>query len=256
MARYFIRLAYKGTAYQGWQVQSHTPLTVQHQLNEKMSMILREPVECVGCGRTDSGVHARDFFAHFDATSELLLKPEELVYHLNCVLPKDIAVKSIHLMPENAHARFDAVSRTYEYHLLMGKDAFNDHQAWEVREFPNIRLMNTAADFLTSCEDFAAFCKAGSDQKSTKCRLTEAWWMQHGNYAVFTITADRFLRNMVRAIVGTLMDVGKGKMTLDDVRDVVASGDRSEAGQSVPAHGLYLTRIVYPDHYGVNEEDV
>jgi tRNA pseudouridine38-40 synthase len=256
VARYFIRLAYKGTAYQGWQVQSHTPLTVQHQLNEKMSMILREPVECVGCGRTDSGVHARDFFAHFDATSELLLKPEELVYHLNCVLPKDIAVKSIHLMPENAHARFDAVSRTYEYHLLMGKDAFNDHQAWEVREFPNIRKMNTAADFLTSCEDFAAFCKAGSDQKSTKCRLMEAWWMQHGNYAVFTITADRFLRNMVRAIVGTLMDVGKDKLDLDDLRTIVASGDRSEAGQSVPAHGLYLTRIVYPDHYGVNEEDV
>lgn len=219
-------------------------------------MLLREPVECVGCGRTDSGVHARDFFAHFDGTSEVLNKPEELVYHLNCVLPKDIAAKSIHAMPENAHARFDAVSRTYEYHLLAGKDAFNDHQAWEVKEIPDVRAMNTAADFLTSCDDFAAFCKAGSDQKTTKCKLTEAWWMQHGNYVVFTITADRFLRNMVRAIVGTLMDVGRGKISLNDVRDIVASGDRSEAGQSVPAHGLYLTRILYPEQYGLNGEDL
>lgn len=219
-------------------------------------MLLREPVECVGCGRTDSGVHARDFFAHFDATSEALLKTDELVYHLNCVLPKDIAVKSIHLMPENAHARFDAVARTYEYHLLAGKDAFNDNQAWEVRDIPNVRAMNTAADYLLQCDDFAAFCKAGSDQKTTKCKLTEAWWMQHGNYVVFTITADRFLRNMVRAIVGTLMDVGKGKVSVNDVKEIVASGDRSEAGQSVPAHGLYLTRIVYPEHYGVNEEDL
>lgn len=255
MARYFIRLAYKGTAYQGWQAQPHTPLTIQQQLNEKLSMLLREPVDVVGCGRTDSGVHARDYIAHFDATSGLLDNAEELVYHLNCVLPKDIAVKKILRMPENAHARYDAVSRTYEYHLLVGKDAFNDHQAWEVKEVPDVRAMNTAADFLTTCEDFASFCKAGSDQKTTRCKLTEAWWMQHGNYVVFTITADRFLRNMVRAIVGTLMDVGKGKLSLEELRAVVASGDRSEAGQSVPAHGLYLTRVLYPEQYGVNTED-
>lgn len=219
-------------------------------------MILREHVECVGCGRTDSGVHARDYFAHFDSNAASLANADEVAYHVNCVLPNDIAIKSIHLMPENAHARFDAVSRTYEYHLLIGKDAFNDHQAWEIREVPDIKSMNTAADFLTTCVDFAAFCKAGSDQKTTKCRLTEAWWMKHGNYIVFTITADRFLRNMVRAIVGTLIDVGKGKASLEDVRNIVASGNRSEAGQSVPAHGLYLTRILYPEQYGLNEEDL
>lgn len=254
VSRYFLRLAYKGTAYQGWQVQPHTPLTVQHQLNEKLSMILREPIEVVGCGRTDSGVHARDYFAHFDSNNEPE-KQKDFVYHLNAVLPRDIAVKQLTPMPENAHARFDAVSRTYEYHLLVGKDAFNDHQAWEIRDVPDILAMNTAADFLTSCTDFAAFCKVGSDQKTTKCKLTEAWWMQHGNYIVFTITADRFLRNMVRAVVGTLMDVGRGKISLKDVQDIVASGDRSEAGQSVPAHGLYLTRVIYPELYAVNTED-
>lgn len=217
-------------------------------------MILREPIEVVGCGRTDSGVHARDYFAHFDCVGEPE-KKDDFVYHINAVLPRDIAVKSITLMPENAHARFDAVARTYEYHLLSAKDAFNDHQAWEMREVLDVVAMNTAADFLTECTDFAAFCKAGSDQKSTKCKVTEAWWMQHGEYLVFTITADRFLRNMVRAIVGTLLDVGRGKITLNDVREIVASGDRSEAGQSVPAHGLYLTRILYPIEYGVNTED-
>ena len=135
MSRYFLRLAYKGTAYQGWQVQSHTTLTVQHQLNEKLSMLLREPVEVVGCGRTDSGVHARDYYAHFDSNINPL-EQKDFVYHLNAVLPKDIAAKAVYAMPENAHARFDAVSRTYEYHLLAGKDAFNDHQAWEIREIP------------------------------------------------------------------------------------------------------------------------
>ena len=255
VSRYFIRLAYKGTAYQGWQAQPHTALTIQQQVNEKLSMILREPVECVGCGRTDSGVHARDYFAHFESEKATLADDNELVYHLNRVLPRDIAIKKITLMPENAHARFDATARTYEYHLITGKDAFNDHQAWEIRDVPNVHAMNIAADILTQYDDFAAFCKTGSDQKSTKCKLTEAWWMQHGNYVIFTITADRFLRNMVRAIVGTLLDAGRGKISPDEVRAIVLSGDRSEAGQSVPAHGLYLTRILYPDEYGVNKED-
>lgn len=255
MSRYFIRLAYKGTAYQGWQAQPHTTLTVQEQLNEKMSMILREPIEVVGCGRTDSGVHARDYFAHFDSEKFDAESNSDFVYHLNRVLPKDIAVKKIYLMEENAHARFDAVARTYEYHLITGKDAFNDHQAWEIRDMPDVRAMNTAADMLLEYDDFAAFCKVGSDQKTTKCKLTEAWWMRHGDYIVFTITADRFLRNMVRAVVGTLMDVGRGKIAAEDIHAIVRSGDRSEAGQSVPAHGLYLTRIVYPDQYKVNEEE-
>lgn len=254
MSRYFIRLAYKGTAYQGWQVQPHTALTVQHQLNEKMSMILRETIECVGCGRTDSGVHARDYFAHFDSSRADLGGNDEVVYQLNRVLNRDIAVKGIFLMAENAHARFDATSRTYEYHIITGKDAFNDHQAWEIRDMPDIVAMNTAADILLGYTDFAAFCKVGSDQKSTKCKLTEAWWMRHGDYLVFTISADRFLRNMVRAIVGTLMDVGRGKITVDEIHAIVKSGDRSEAGQSVSPDGLYLTEILYPSEYGLHKE--
>lgn len=255
MARYFIRLAYKGTAYQGWQVQPHTTMTVQHQLNEKLSMILREQVEITGCGRTDSGVHARDYYAHFECAAETLAGNDDFIYHLNCVLPKDIAAKRIFEVPENAHARFDAVARTYEYHVLLSKDAFNDHQAWEIKDVPDVTAMNTAADTLMNYDDFAAFCKIGSDQKTTKCKLTEAWWMRHGNYIVFTITADRFLRNMVRAIVGTLLDVGRGKTTIAELHEIVKSGNRSEAGQSVPAHGLYLTRIIYPEHYKVNTED-
>lgn len=255
VSRYFIRLAYKGTAYQGWQAQPHTDLTIQQQLNEKMSMILRESIDVVGCGRTDSGVHARDYFAHFDSARTDLGGNQDVVYHLNRVLPKDIAVKKITAMEENAHARFDAVSRTYEYHVITGKDAFNDHQAWEIRDVPDVMAMNTAADILLGYEDFAAFCKVGSDQKTTKCKLSEAWWMRHSDYIVFTITADRFLRNMVRAIVGTLMDVGRGKIGVEDVHAIVQSGDRSEAGQSVPAHGLYLTEIIYPDSYGVNVEE-
>lgn len=254
VSRYFIRLAYKGTAYQGWQAQPHTNLTVQQQLNEKMSMILREPIEVVGCGRTDSGVHARDYFAHFDSERDDLGGNEDFVYHLNRVLPKDIAVKQIFLMEENAHARFDAVARTYEYHIITGKDAFNDNQAWEIRDVLDVLAMNTAADALLAYDDFASFCKTGSDQKTTKCKLSEAWWMRHGDYLVFTITADRFLRNMVRAVVGTLLDVGRGKISVADVHEIVKSGDRSEAGQSVPAHGLYLTQILYPEEYKVNEE--
>ncbi len=218
-------------------------------------MILRESIECVGCGRTDSGVHARDYYAHFDSENTNLDGDDDFVYQLNRVLPRDIAVKKIVLMPENAHARFDAVSRTYEYHVITGKDAFNDHQAWETRDIADVMSMNTAADILMEYDDFASFCKIGSDQKSTKCKLSEAWWMRHGNYLVFTITADRFLRNMVRAIVGTLMDVGRGKLSIEDVHAIVKSGDRSEAGQSVPGHGLYLTRIVYPELYGLDKEE-
>lgn len=253
--RYFIRLAYKGTAYHGWQAQPHTAMTIQQQLNEKLSMLLREEVNCVGCGRTDAGVHARDYFAHFDAATSVLAGDADFVYHLNCVLPSDIAVKTIYAVPENAHARFDAELRTYEYHLLVGKDAFNAHQAWEIRNMPDLQAMNTAAGILQEYEDFAAFCKAGGNEKTTLCTIEQAYWMQHGTYVVFTISANRFLRNMVRAIVGTMLDVGRGKLSPEDMHRIIRSGSRSEAGASVPAHGLYLTEILYPEVLKVNNDE-
>jgi tRNA pseudouridine38-40 synthase len=249
VARYFIRLSYKGTAYQGWQVQPHTTATVQHFLNEKLSMLLREPIGCTGCGRTDTGVHAREFFAHFDFGGVIPENAERFVYHLNSVLPKDIAVQQLYKMHDTAHARFDATFRSYEYHLVRRKDAFNDHMAWENRDVLNADVMNEAAAIILQYEDFGAFCKAGSDVKTTLCRVTKASWFDAGDYLVFEITANRFLRNMVRAIVGTLVDAGRGKIKPEDMHRIIQSGDRSEAGQSVPAHGLYLTKVEYPLDY-------
>lgn len=252
MSRYFLRLAYKGTAYQGWQVQPHTTATVQHFLNEKLSMLLREPVEVTGCGRTDTGVHAREFFAHFDFDGTIPENDERFVYHLNAVLPKDIAVQQLYRMPENAHARFDAVARSYEYHIVRRKDAFNDHLAWENRDLLDEDRMNAAAKILLQYEDFGAFCKAGSDVKTTLCRITKAKWFSASDYLVFEITANRFLRNMVRAIVGTLVDAGRGKIEVEEMHRIIQSGNRSEAGQSVPAHGLYLTKVDYPEEYNLS----
>lgn len=214
-------------------------------------MLLREPLEVVGCGRTDTGVHARDFYAHFDFEGTIPENDERFVYHLNAVLPKDIAVKKLFRMPENAHARFDARWRSYEYHIVRRKDAFNDHLAWENRDELDIDVMNEAAAIILQYEDFGAFCKAGSDVKTTLCRVTKAQWFGADDYLVFEITANRFLRNMVRAIVGTLVDAGRGKIQAEELHRIIRSGDRGEAGQSVPAHGLYLTKVEYPEEYNL-----
>jgi tRNA pseudouridine38-40 synthase len=253
VARYFIQFAYKGTRYQGWQIQPHTSDTVQQVMNEKLSLLARETIGVTGCGRTDSGVHATCYYAHFDAESNLT-EDDDFIYNLNKVLPVDIAVQRIVAMPDSAHARYDATYREYAYHIVKTKNAFAENLAWYYSRSLNMLEMNRAAQLFLKQTDFAAFCKAGSDVKGTACNVTKAEWAASADRLVFTIGANRFLRNMVRAAVGTLLDVGSGKTTVDEVQRILNSGDRSEAGQSVPAHGLYLTDVHYPEQYKLNNQ--
>lgn len=242
LARYFIELSYKGTAYHGWQVQPNAN-TVQEQIDKALSTILREPIETLGCGRTDTGVHARQFFAHFDAQKDIL--PEK-IQGFNAVLPYDIAIKHVFPVPADAHARFDALSRSYEYHIHFAKDPFLEHASWLMGQVPDIEAMNMAAAYLFDYIDFSCFSKSHTQVFTNNCRISRAEWVLKPDGMIFHITADRFLRNMVRAIVGTLLDIGFHKIKPEDIKAVIESKDRSSAGVSVPAHGLYLSRIDYP----------
>jgi tRNA pseudouridine38-40 synthase len=245
--RYFIKLSYAGTAYHGWQVQENTAQTVQQVLNDALSMLLREKVETTGCGRTDTGVHAREFYAHFDSEKADLHKNEEhWLYKLNSVLPQDIAVQRLIGVSEDAHARFSAVSRTYEYIISTKKDPFLQQWAWQHWKSMDTGEMNKAAEALFDYLDFSAFSKSNTQVKTNNCKISHARWETRGDLMVFTITADRFLRNMVRAIVGTLTDTGQGKLTIEQFRNIIEGKNRSDAGASVPACGLYLTRVEYP----------
>ncbi len=250
VTRYFIRLSYNGTGFCGWQVQPGVP-TVQATLNEKLSTLLRENLECVGCGRTDTGVHARMFYAHIDSNHEDLDSNENVVFRLNKMLPDGIAIQSIHKMAENAHARFSAFSRSYEYHITRVKDPFGPHLSWELHTDLDLGAMNAGAKVLLEYEDFIAFSKTGGNHKTSICKMKSAEWRATENGSVFEITSNRFLRNMVRAIVGTLVDVGRGRLTPDDVHAVIRSGKRSQAGTSVPAEGLFLTDIKYPKEFNL-----
>ena len=275
--RYFIELAYDGTCYHGWQVQQNA-VSVQEVLNEKLSVILRQPVETTGCGRTDTGVHARQFFAHFDAEGESIVDspwsmvktedeatgvhklstndtseatidygPSAMDYKrsLNSILPKDIAVKRIFPVAPDSHARFDAALRSYEYHIHFDKDPFKNGYSWEMRDVPDISLMNKAAAIVMLYTDFSCFSKSNTQVKTNICKISKAEWMQAGEGIIFHISADRFLRNMVRAIVGTLLMVGKREIKPEAVRQIIESKNRSNAGISVPACGLYLTEVKY-----------
>jgi tRNA pseudouridine38-40 synthase len=243
--RYFLYLSYSGAAYCGWQSQPGV-MTVQRRVEEALSLLLRRPVGVVGAGRTDTGVHARLMVAHFDFDGEQFA-PSTLVNRLNGVLPPDIAVHKIVAVRPDAHARFDAVSRTYQYFICFEKDAFNYPFHLRMRYELDFPKMNEAAAILLEYNDFACFCKLHSDNRTTVCHITKAEWTQFENEAVFTVRADRFLRNMVRAIVGTLLDVGRGRITAEGFRKIIESGRRSSAGASVPAGGLFLTGIEYPD---------
>ena len=253
--RCFIYFSYCGTRYHGWQYQPNA-LSVQETLEGALRLLLREPVSTVAAGRTDTGVHARLMVAHCDlpdnfpvADEALTAALSSLVFRLNGLLPKDIAVQKIVPVAADAHARFDALSRTYEYHITTGKDPFRDGLVTRLYHTPDFNLMNRAATMLLAETDFASFCKAHSDNKTTICHLKRAFWEQQADdYWVFTIEADRFLRNMVRALVGTLMEVGRGRMTLQQFADIVQRHNRSAAGESMPAEGLYLTDITYPTH--------
>lgn len=249
--RYFIKLAYKGTNYHGWQVQPNA-ITVQELLNKAFSTIFRSPLEVVGAGRTDTGVHAEEFFAHVDIENEF--NPGEIIYKLNGLLPNDIVVYDIFETTENAHARFDAASRSYEYRIFLGKNPFLTETAWQlITTKLAVDKMNEAAEILKTHTNFKCFSRSNSDVRTYNCNIMNAGWKQTNQLLVFHITADRFLRNMVRAIVGTLIEIGKGKMTLAEFISVIESENRCNAGTSAPAQGLFLTQVTYPKTIFKNE---
>ncbi len=243
--RYFIYLSYKGTNYHGWQVQANAH-TVQGELDKALSTLLHEPIETTGAGRTDTGVHAKDFVAHFDSERYATVSEGlDVVHKLNCILPDDICIHAIKQVDANAHARFDAMQRTYKYYVSTQKNPFNTEFAAYIPYPLDVEAMNEAAAALFDYTDFTSFAKLHAQTKTNNCRIIHAKWEDTDDGLVFTITADRFLRNMVRAIVGTLIGVGRGKISIDDLRRIIEQKDRCEAGTSAPAKGLLLTEIQY-----------
>lgn len=243
MHRYFLYLKYDGTAYHGWQVQPNAR-SVQEELQKALSTLLREDVLVIGAGRTDTGVHARMMVAHFDSGRPI--DCPQLAYKLNRLLPRDISIDKVEAVSDDMHARFSATSRTYHYYIHLHKDPFLRHYSCEMPYNLDFEAMNQAAKTLLGYDDFAAFCKSNSDAKTTICHVTEVRWVQDGSYSWhFVITANRFLRNMVRAIVGTLIDVGRGRITLDGFKKIVEGKNRTGAGESVPGNALFLERIEY-----------
>lgn len=244
--RFFIRFAYDGTAFHGSQRQPNG-VTVQETMEQALAMIFREEVPLTFAGRTDAGVHAREMYAHFDINDNQSSIVNNLKFRLNGILPDSIAIYDILRVTDDAHARFSAKRRTYEYHVIDHKDPFLLPYATRLRTPLDFVAMNKAAKYLIGRQDFASFCRTHTDVKTTICNLTQAEWKELGNgHAVFTISADRFLRNMVRAVVGTLFQVGQSKMNLEQFAEVIAQHNRCSAGDSAPAQGLYLTHIEYP----------
>lgn len=250
--RYFITLSYDGTAYHGWQVQPHS-ISVQEKLQQALSTLLRQPVEVVGAGRTDTGVHAGMMVAHFDFPTEevesikdISFDCAQLRYKMNKLLPPDIAIQGIEPVSDEMHARFSATSRTYHYFIHVEKNPFRRAYSWQVSGMLDFVRMNEAAKVLVEYEDFTSFSKAHTDVKTNLCRVTEAHWdeVEPGVWR-FTVSANRFLRNMVRAIVGTLVEVGRGRLTVEGFRKVIEDKNRCSAGESVPGHALFLVEIKY-----------
>ena len=244
MKRYFIYLAYNGANYCGWQNQPNG-ISVQQKIEKALQALLRKPLPITGAGRTDAGVHARLMIAHFDWEEEILDLPF-LTEKLNCLLPFDIAVKKIVSVLPEAHARFDAVSRTYKYYVCREKDPFTYPFHYRITSPLDFEKMNEAAAVLSEYTDFAGFSKLHTDVKTHNCKILQAGWNREGSSWIFTIQADRFLRNMVRAIVGTLLEVGKKRITIDDFCKIIEQKNRCCAGKSVAAKGLFLTDIQYP----------
>jgi tRNA pseudouridine38-40 synthase len=241
--RYFVEIAYNGNAYHGWQKQPEH-ITVQGVLEAALATALQQKIETVGAGRTDTGVHAKQFFAHFDVEKKIS-DTGNLVYKLNTILPADIAVRSIFKVSKKTHARFDATLREYTYYVNTKKDPFREHSAYYVKKKIDMDLMNQAAKVLLNYTDFQTFSKVKTDVKTYNCKLEYAFWERQGDELVFKIRADRFLRNMVRAIVGTLLEIGTGKTELKKMEKIIESKKRGKAGKSVPAHALFLTRVEY-----------
>lgn len=244
MSRYCIHLAYNGTNYCGWQTQPDVP-SVQLTIEQALSTLLRQKVAIVGCGRTDTGVHASDFYAHFDA--DMTMSVDQLTFKLNSFLPPDIRIYRIMEVADNFHARFDATSRTYQYHVSDKRLPFHQGLYSRIYFSPDIDKMNEAAKVLMEYEDFTSFAKLHTQVKTNICHLYEAHWDRVGEELVFTIKANRFLRNMVRAVTGTLLDVGRGSLSIEGLREIVEKKDRCAAGTSMPPMGLFLTKVEYPN---------
>ncbi len=244
--RYFIELAYKGTHFHGWQIQPNA-VSVQACLEKALSVITRELIAVTGAGRTDTGVHASYFVAHFDSAKQNLDHPD-FVHKLNSFLDKDLVIFCISKVSAEAHARFDAVSRTYQYHLNLLKDPFALETSWYFYRQPDLVRMNEASRLLFEYIDFTSFSKLHTEVKTNNCKIRQTEWTQTGGNIVFTVKADRFLRNMVRALVGTILEVGMGKIDIRDFRTIIEQRDRGAAGLSVPAQGLFLTDIEYPEN--------
>lgn len=243
--RYFVAFSYFGKSYHGWQVQPNA-ITVQQILEEAFSVLLKQKIAVTGAGRTDAGVHAKQMYAHFEV--DIIDDIQKLVYRLNSYLPDAIAVQKIFPVRPDAHARFDATKRTYEYWIVQDKNPFLLDTAHYVKQQLDIFKMNKAAVILLEHKDFECFSKSNTDVRTYLCDVTKAIWEEKGDKLIFTISADRFLRNMVRAVVGTLLDVGSGKTQIENVNTILKSKDRSQAGASVPAKGLYLTQVLYPEN--------
>lgn len=254
MQRYFIKFSYDGTNYHGWQIQPNG-ISVQEVLEKALSTLLRTKMSVTGAGRTDAGVHARLMVAHFDW--EAPIDGQQLAYKLNRMLPRDVSVISVEAVENELHARFSATSRTYHYYMHHGRNPFSRAYSCEMPYELDFERMNEAAKYLVGERDFKCFCKAGGDNKTTICNLTEAGWQRcNTEIAIheaekaeewcFVITANRFLRNMVRAVVGTLVEVGRGRITIDEFRKIVDNGTRSDAGESMPGNALFLWDVTYP----------
>ncbi|MBT8303958.1 MAG: tRNA pseudouridine(38-40) synthase TruA [Bacteroidia bacterium] len=247
--RYFIEFAYNGKAYHGWQKQPNV-ISVQEVLEKALTTLLNESIEVVGAGRTDTGVHAIQMYAHLDL--EFPISDPQFVYKMNQFLPKDIVIKAFHHVKDDAHARFDATSRTYNYIISEGKNPFTIESSLLLKNKLDIDKMNQAAAELLNYKNFKCFSKVHTNVKTYNCNVMHAEWKRTDNELIFTITADRFLRNMVRAIVGTMLDIGNNKIEVEDLKGIIESQDRSNAGTSVLAQGLYLSKITYPEDTFLN----
>ncbi|MCX6272338.1 MAG: tRNA pseudouridine(38-40) synthase TruA [Bacteroidetes bacterium] len=247
MNRYFIRISYRGTNYHGWQIQPNA-ITVQAIVGEALTRILRQSISTTGCGRTDTGVHASMFYFHFDLEEKLAEnEANKLCHRLNAYLPTDISVYSIRIVTPEAHARFSALARTYQYMITTRKDPFLEGYAWHYHFAPlDIVKLNQGASIILEYNDFACFSKKDTDIVGTQCVLMQSFWLEKNDLLIYTVKANRFLRNMVRAIVGTLVEIGRSKWDKEKLRHILESRDRCQAGESVPACGLYLTEVTYP----------
>jgi tRNA pseudouridine38-40 synthase len=244
LPRYFAEIAYKGTRYHGWQTQPNA-ITVQEVVTTKLRILFQQPnLETVGCGRTDTGVHARQFFFHFDLSQEIQL--DEYCFRINAMLPNDIVLFRIIQLHDDAHARFDALSRTYHFFIHTQRNPFVEETSLYFPHHLHIEQMNEAAKLLLNYEDFGAFCKSKSNNYTTICKLTRAEFLIENSTLQFVITANRFLRNMVRSLVGTLIMVGTGKISVEEFKQIVASKDRTKSGKSIDGKGLFLTEVKYP----------